>query len=76
MPTDCCVGSLTCQNGLSGDVRLSWLDSSDFPYFGIIILNISIWLLSSFKILSVKLSQFHTNILESFIVLKVDISIF
>ena len=40
-----------------------WLDSGDFPYLGIIILSLTI-------------RQFHTNILESFIVLKVEISIF
>ena len=76
MPTDCCVGSLTCQNGLSDDVRLSWLDSGDFPYFGIIILNLRIWLLSSYKRISVKLSLFHMNVHESVIVLEVDLSVF
>ena len=58
MPTDCCVGSLTCQNGLSDDVRLSWLDSGDFPYFGIIILNLRIWLLSSYKKNKCKVKSF------------------
>ena len=76
MPTDCCVGSLTCQNGLNDDVRLSWSDSGDFPYFGIIILNLRIWLLSSYKRISVKLSLFHMNVHESVIVLEVDLSVF
>ena len=75
MPTDCCVGSLTCQNGLNDDIRLSWSDSGDFLYLGIIILNIRNWLLPSFKILRVTLRQFHTNILESFIVLKVELKV-
>ena len=76
MPTDCCVGNLTCHYGLSDDVRLSWLDSGDFPYFGIIILKLRIWLLSSYKRISVKLSLFHMNVHESVIVLEVDLSVF
>ena len=76
MPTDCCVGNLTCHYGLSDDVRLSWLDSGDFPYFGIIILNLRIWLLSSYKRISVNLSLFHLNVHESVIVLEVDLFVF
>ena len=57
-------------------IRLTWLDSNDFPYFGNVILNIRIWLMSSYKRLSVKLSQFHTNILESLIVWEVNLSVF
>ena len=69
MPTDCCVGSLTCQNGLNDDVRLSRLDSGDFPYVGNVILNIRIWLISSYKRSRVSVQdQWSSGVLHEYIV--------